>query len=342
MCKTPAATTSYLKALPTTHLHTLKVDGGNQYGVDASAIVSWLQGPRAATLSLSCETVIDAPALASAIAGCAHLTSLSVGGLPNVLEALISSPMSLHHITALSVRVHDSQHELAPRLLRKLDRTKVTSFSLHLDGGLNEQIETDVLSTLALCPGLTSLSLYNVHMPPLEDATGVWPQLATVAVRYSVLPRSADEIELLQWLSTSHRLKVVNLDRTQLETESFVELARALPAWMARGLETLSLSDARPTDDDVAVLVVALVLAAGRNKRHLTLDLTENTFTSTTVTLLLTALGACLNVTLHVDEDELDEEIRALGEQHQLVETSPGVFTSPTRASSLWHTSSTT
>ncbi|KDO24976.1 hypothetical protein SPRG_20841 [Saprolegnia parasitica CBS 223.65] len=88
-------------------------------------------------------------------------------------------------------------------------------------------------------------------------------------------------------------------------------------------------------DDDVAALAVAL--ASGRNTRPLTLDLSENELTLASIKLLLTALGACHNVTLYVNEDELTPTIRALMEQHHLVETSVGVLVSPTRASSPWH-----
>ncbi|EQC29950.1 hypothetical protein SDRG_12232 [Saprolegnia diclina VS20] len=100
---------------------------------------------------------------------------------------------------------------------------------------------------------------------------------------------------------------------------------------MARGLEELVLENTELTD--AVIFVLAAALASGRNTLLLTLQLHNNCLTTASVALLLRTLGACQNVTLKLDLNELPSSIEDLVERHQLVQSSPGIFESPRAAS---------
>ncbi|KDO16032.1 hypothetical protein SPRG_18432, partial [Saprolegnia parasitica CBS 223.65] len=55
---------------------------------------------------------------------------------------------------------------------------------------------------------------------------------------------------LMQLLSTSRCLTTVDLSYSKIGTAGFAALAKALPAWMARGLQTLTLRATGLRDDD--------------------------------------------------------------------------------------------
>ncbi|KDO19478.1 hypothetical protein SPRG_14661 [Saprolegnia parasitica CBS 223.65] len=132
---------------------------------------------------------------------------------------------------------------------------------------------------------------------------------------------------IIQWLSSSRHLTSVDFTYTKLGKEGVLALARALPVWMARGLKMLTLYGTELTDDDVVVL------------------------TLTSTSLLLATLGACHNVTLRLGhrfgkfdpqhwchKAANEDRIQDLVDVHGLQSTEPGVYTSPTRASSPWQT----
>ncbi|KDO18132.1 hypothetical protein SPRG_16493, partial [Saprolegnia parasitica CBS 223.65] len=96
-------TAANLAAIPTASLRTLKATAPGQPMVDVTAIIAWLQGRSATSLSLDCDSVTDPVALASAIHASSTLHSLSFTSALDVQEALVASPHTLHHITALSV-----------------------------------------------------------------------------------------------------------------------------------------------------------------------------------------------------------------------------------------------
>ncbi|EQC30312.1 hypothetical protein SDRG_11889 [Saprolegnia diclina VS20] len=328
----------YLDALSTKQLHTLQIDALGHDAIDTSVIVAWLQGPRATSLSLTCNSVRDLAALATAIQDCATLSSLRIVDTPGLKEALVTSSSNLHHITSLTLHDEGFNHDVNVGLLRKLDRTKVLSFSLEKDQGLegDEVATTSVLDALAVCPALTTLSFTNLDVTADRRMTGFWPHLTTVRVRSTDFETPRELAAFVQWLSTSRCLKVVDLSGTTLQTEGLVELMRALPAWMARGLETLSLQGTKLGDDGAAI--VAVGLASGKNQRPLTVDLTGNKLSIVSVKLLLATLGACQNVRLHLftarSDADYSSTIQNLLRLHQLQEVLPGVFRSPSRSTS--------
>ncbi|KDO24990.1 hypothetical protein SPRG_09720 [Saprolegnia parasitica CBS 223.65] len=338
---TPPVMTTYLTALPKQHLHTLQAVASAFGPMDASAIVSWLQGPHATSLNLGCSSVSDPTALADAILACTTLRSLKLHAVSNVQEALMASPKTLTHITSLTVVESRFGVGATLGLVKKVDRTKVHTVIFNRfegqgnngDVGVNRP-GTSVLDTLALCPALRTLRLVRVHIAPIRT-TGTWSHLSTVALRDTTFKTPGDAVKLIQWLSTSRCLKDVDLDRTQLGAAGFVELARALPAWMARGLETLNLRGTQLCDDDAAILVIAL--ASGTNRRPLTVNVRSNPFMKASTKLFLGMLGASHNVTLHVGMRRYTDGTRKHMKLHQLVQVQPGVLTSPPRQSSRWH-----
>ncbi|KDO19468.1 hypothetical protein SPRG_14651 [Saprolegnia parasitica CBS 223.65] len=268
-----------------------------------------------------------------------HLHTLTT--ITTAYEALVASPKPLTHIASLTVVESRFGNGATLGLVTKLDRTKVHTIIFDRfegqgnngDGGVNRP-ETSVLDTLALCPALRRLRLVRVHIAPITT-TGTWSHLSTVAVRDTTFKTPGDAVKLIQWLSTSRSLKDVNLDCTPLGTAGFVELARALPAWMARGLEVLNLRATHLCDDDAAILVVAL--ASGTNRRPLTVNVRANPFLKASTKLFLAMLGASHNMTLHVGMRRYTDGTRKHMKLHQLVQVQPGVLTSPSRQSSRWH-----
>ena len=205
-----------LAALSTKHLDILTVNAVRCSMVDTTAIVAWLRGQNTSCFSLSCDSVRDPMALASAIESSSTLRTLGLEDVLDVQEDLVAIPKSLHHITVLVGRVLARRSDLVLDLLQKLDRTEVYSVSVVLNFKLDEGDQDQELPATTILNDLASYSTFK------------------------------------------------------------------------------SLC-------------------------------------------LMTALGACHNVTLHVDEDELTPDTRKLVDLHHLVESSPGVFTSSSRASSPWH-----
>ncbi|KDO24989.1 hypothetical protein SPRG_09719 [Saprolegnia parasitica CBS 223.65] len=328
-----------MAALPKQHLHTLTVITSAFGPMDTSAMVAWLQEPHATSLTLGCSSVSDPSALADAIQACVTLRTLSLLGAMDVQEALVASPKTLPHITSLTVVESRFGDGATLGLVKKLDRTKIVFFDFeHIkgmgDNDFGNRPETSVLDTLALCPALRTLRLVRIHITP-TTTTGTWSHLSTVAVQNTTFKTPGDAVKLLQWLSTSRCLKDVDLGYTQLGTAGFVELARALPAWMARGLQSLRLQETKMGDDDAAILVVAL--ASGTNRRPLTVNVRSNPFSEASTKLFLDMLGASHNVTLHVGTGRFTASIQNYVQLHHLVLVQPGVLTSPPRSSSPWY-----
>ncbi|KDO24978.1 hypothetical protein SPRG_09707 [Saprolegnia parasitica CBS 223.65] len=187
----------------------------------------------------------------------------------------------------------------------------------------------DIANALSACSSLKSVTLYHWLLPGAHF-TGVCPHLSTASL--CRLTCNAEFVATLR-----HRAR----------EEGVLALARALPAWMARGLETLRLDNTGLHDKDAIVLAVAL--ASGKNRRPLTVDLFANNMTIASAPGLLTALGACRNVTLRFGADfaqrsiwsghrlDGDENIRDLIRTHQLqYVVSEHTFSSPSRVSSPW------
>ncbi|EQC39046.1 hypothetical protein SDRG_03999 [Saprolegnia diclina VS20] len=342
----PERTATYLAAIPTTRLRTLEVLVFGEELEEVSAIVAWLQGPTATSLTLACDAVRDPTALARAIQASITLTSLRFVDATDVQRALVALPHDLHHMTSLAVHDRYGDGRPALRLLQKLDSTNVLSFSLELakqgdrdsdDSDCDSDDEltiANVLNTLAVYPALASVRLVNARISAVTTV-GVWPQLTSAILRRTVFKTASDIVLVILQLSTSRCLRVVDLSHTELEEAGFVELARALPAWMARGLQTLVLSGTGFCDDDVVLFAVAL--ASGKNRRPLTINLTLNRLGLASLTLLLSALSACRNVALHVETGRFTYDMLSLAQWHELWQVRPGVFMSPPQTSSLWH-----
>ncbi|KDO24987.1 hypothetical protein SPRG_09717 [Saprolegnia parasitica CBS 223.65] len=322
----PNSIATYVAAIPMTHLHTLKVLHADGQLDDISAIVAWLQGPKATSLTLACDAVNAPTALARAIQASTTLTSLRIVDAIDLQRALVALPKDLHHITSLAVRDRYGDGGSAVGLLQKLNPTKLLSDSD------DELPVMNVINTLAVYPALETMRLVNARLAAVTTA-GVWPQLTSVTLRRSTFKAANDVVNVIQQLSTSRCLTVVDLSHTKLGAAGFGELAWALPAWMARGLRTLVLSGTGISDNDVVLFAVAL--ASGKNRRPLTVDMTSNELGVASVKLLLGALSACRNVALHVETCH-HNTLYSLVQRHRLVEVRPGVFMSPP-TSSPWH-----
>ncbi|KDO18133.1 hypothetical protein SPRG_16494 [Saprolegnia parasitica CBS 223.65] len=309
---TPAAA-AYLAAMPTHRLRALRVRTNAVGALDASAIVAWLQGPSASSLLLDCGTVRDPIALARAIQTSPALSTLSLVDAAGVRAALATSPHALHHITALALSQDATQHAID--VLGKVDWPSLRSLSVRNTREIVLPLY-DIANALSACSSLKSVTLYHWLLPGAQF-TGVCPHLSTASLG------------------------------TVLGKEGVLALARALPAWMARGLEILRLDSTWLHDKDAMVLAVAL--ASGKNRRPLTIDLLANNMTIASAPGLLTALGACRNVKLRFGTDfaqrsiwsghrlDGDENIRDLIRTHQLqYVVSEHTFLSPSRVSSPW------
>ncbi|EQC29954.1 hypothetical protein SDRG_12236 [Saprolegnia diclina VS20] len=293
----PAATAAYVAAISATHLQSLDINAWAQPMVDACAIVAWLQGPNAASLTLGCDSVRDPMALASAIQNCSTLSSLRLVEAVDVQAALVASAGNLHHVTALSLRQFGVGDQLARDLLMKLDHSKVRSFALDL-APVDDDDETpvaDVLTALAECSLLEALCLDKLRLSTVPTS-GNCAQLSTVAVRAATFETPDDVITLIQWLSTSQRLTSLDLSETSLGQAGVAALTEALPAWIARGLASLTLRATGLSDKDAAKLAAAIV--SSHKRQHLAIDLTDNELTPYSVQLLTTTLGTTPNVTL--------------------------------------------
>ncbi|KDO18134.1 hypothetical protein SPRG_16495 [Saprolegnia parasitica CBS 223.65] len=342
---TPVAAAAYLAAIPTTHLHTLRVCVVSTDALDASGIVAWLQGPNATSLSLSCASVRDPVALASAIQDCATLSSLALGNALNVQVTLATSPQGLCHVTALALSQGSKSYTI-----NVLSQLNVVSFALQNHHRRALPVP-DVMSILAMSMALETLNLVNWTLPA-GTVTGACPRLATATLRRMKFKHAATVPQIIQWLSTSHRLAFVSLCDTVLDHDGVLELARALPVWMASGLASLRLDGTGLTDDDAIVLAIAL--ASKRNRRPLTIDMTANQLSVASAPVLLTALGACCDVTLHLghpfalngtgeydsldeSDDEGEQTIQHLVHVHRLRYRASGIYVSPSQTSSPWH-----
>ncbi|KDO18135.1 hypothetical protein SPRG_16496 [Saprolegnia parasitica CBS 223.65] len=357
---TQAAAAAYLAALSTQHLRTLKVTANGTGLLDTSAIVAWLQEPSATSLHLACASVTDPRALASAIRACATLSTLHLDGVVDVQAALATASGTFDHdVSGLSLRSSSGEHGIP--ILANLDRTKVVSFALE-NTHANVLLVANALSTIGECTALETVTLTKWSLPAVTTTTGACPRLVTATLRQlTCVPTSVPRI--IRWLSTSRRLTDVDFTGTVLGSDGVLELARALPAWMARGLQTLQLEATGLNDKDA--IVVAIALASNRNRNPLTIHLTGNQFTMASAPVLLTTLGASRDVTLHLngpleyskyipypyDEDDpygrhlarynqRVEDSHILGdliEAHKLRYVSPGTYMSPSRTSSPWH-----
>ncbi|EQC30319.1 hypothetical protein SDRG_11896 [Saprolegnia diclina VS20] len=348
---TPLVAAACLAALPTNHLHALRVHVVSPGALDAAAIVAWLHGPCAVCFSLSCETVLDPTALAIAIASCESLSSLSFENAMDVQDALATSEYKLDHILSLSLGLTSGPYVnvlaiLHPSVVARITLAKTQGEALVLPY---------IVDALGECTMLEEVSLVNAHISPMSTTRKmghcVW--LTSVAIKWSTFAALCDVPKLIQWFSTSRQLASVDLTGTALGKAGVVELARALPAWMARGLQSLNLEAMGLKDDDVVVLAVAL--ASSRNCRRLAINLAGNQLTNASVPLLLTTLGACRDVILHLSglfvdtgrasnaHDRRDsyanerQAIRDLMKLHQLQYIASSTFASPSRTSSPWH-----
>ncbi|KDO19467.1 hypothetical protein SPRG_14650 [Saprolegnia parasitica CBS 223.65] len=338
-----------LAAMPTTHLHTLVVDALGESDVDTSSIVAWLQGPRATSLSFLANTTLDPRTLAKAIHACPTLTSLHVNDALDLLHALIALPKTLDNISSLSLcemGYEDNNAPVALKVLRKLNPNNVVSFALQHLSGADLQVERipSFINVLATYPSLQALDLNDVFLSNVTT-TDVCAHLSNVTVCCTTFGTSNDAVHFIRWLSTSRVLRYVDLTRTKLGKAGVDALAQALPMWMTSGLETLTLSAAGLNGDDAALLAGAL--AAGKNRRHFALDLSENyPLTLASARRLMAALGASHNVTLDLgacfrrsDGAVCDQfvQVEALLRLHQPYEVSSGVFKAPSPITSLWH-----
>ncbi|KDO25005.1 hypothetical protein SPRG_09735 [Saprolegnia parasitica CBS 223.65] len=254
---TPVAAATYLSVLRTTQLVTLKVTVAARDALDVTVVVAWLQGPSAASLLLSCASVSDPTALASAIQNCSTLSSLTLNNAFDVQAALVSSPDTLHHVTALSLRQSAAQDDVPiDVLLGKLDRTKVLSLSVQ-SNRYQARLLGDVIGVLGMCPSLKSFYLDNWTLPA-ASMTGACPCLTSITLRRLHFDVVGDVAKIIQLLSTSHCLLSVDFCGTKLGSESVFALARALPVWMARGLQTLHLDNTGLGDADAGVLRLRL------------------------------------------------------------------------------------
>ncbi|EQC29953.1 hypothetical protein SDRG_12235 [Saprolegnia diclina VS20] len=146
-----------------------------------------------------------------------------------------------------------------------------------------------------IVPRATSPSLPSVVLHAILEATAHGTDVVALLNALPVATLSP-ELAALRDLGAVVDL-AKHLSYTVLGREGVVALARALPAWMARGLKTLQLSGTGLNDKDALVLAVALV--PNRNQRPLTIDLTANgRLTIASAPVLLTTLSACYDVTL--------------------------------------------
>ncbi|KDO19480.1 hypothetical protein SPRG_14663 [Saprolegnia parasitica CBS 223.65] len=250
---------------------------------------------RATFLSLLCTRVRDPTALATAIQVCSTLATLRLDCVEDIYAALASLPSTLHHITSLSLSQSSDQYDIPILgLFEKLDPTKLLSLSIRNNYYQALRLR-DVVCILGVCPSLESVCLENWTLPAASTA-GACPRLGSATLCYLPLDAVRDVTTIMEWLSTSHRLRTVVLTGTVLGHNGVA--ARALPAWMARGLETLGLDETELGDDDASVLATAL--ASGKNRRSLTIDVSSNLLTMASAAVLLTALGACCDVALRL------------------------------------------
>ncbi|KDO19481.1 hypothetical protein SPRG_14664 [Saprolegnia parasitica CBS 223.65] len=336
--KTQVAAAAYLAVLPMHHLSVLEVSAAKAQldALDVAAIAFWLQGPSATSFSLACTSVSDPTALASAIQASSTLSLLTLDGVLDVQAALVTLPSTLHHITALSLRQSSGLYDVPTHvLLGKLDRTKVVSFALENNNAQAVRLH-DVASVFMTCPSLESVQLVNWRLPAVSTTGGACPCLASFTLRQVQFDGVESMSKMMRWLSTSRCLASVDFSYTRLGTKDILELARALPLWMASGLKELQLAATGLGNVDMTVFVVAL--AAGRNRWRLTIDMSRNDFAIEAVSVLLTTLGACRDVALvfgstsFVSPTALD-----LVQEHKLEQPVKGTYTSPPRTSSPWH-----
>ncbi|KDO25003.1 hypothetical protein SPRG_09733 [Saprolegnia parasitica CBS 223.65] len=303
-------------------------------------------GPRATSLSLDCVSVSDPTALAIAIQACSTLATLRLDRAVDVQTALVALPTTLHHVTTLSLSYSSEPNDIGPGgLLRKLDQAKIVS--IRYNGYPSMRLD-DVMNFLVTRTSLESVTLYNWTLPAITEI-GAWPRLSSITLHGVQFDHMESVPAIIQWLSTSRHLTSVDFTSTKLGKEGVLALARALPVWMARGLTTLTLYGTGLTDVDVVVLAIAL--ASKCNRRALKVDVSSCSLTLTSASFLLATLGACCNVTLRLGypfgnfgpqyrryNAANEDRIQDLVNVHGLQSTEPGVFTSPTRASSPWET----
>ncbi|EQC30318.1 hypothetical protein SDRG_11895 [Saprolegnia diclina VS20] len=313
----PVDAAAYVAAIPLQYLHTLDVHVTASGALDTSGLVAWLHGPNATSLTLSCDSVSNPTSLVAAIEACATLSYLDLDDASNVQDALSTSPFVLEHVGVLT---QSQWSDTYADILTKLRPGHVRSFLFEKKLG-DRLVLPHVVDALGECPQLEVVGFIRVHIP-----------------RISTFEDPRDVLTIVRWLSTSRHLASVDLDGTVLGREGALELARTLPAWMLRGLETLQLRGTGLNDEDAVVLAIAL--ASGTNRRPLTIDLTGNELTIASAPVLLTMLGASRNVTLRLDgpfvltgQDVLCDLVRV----HSLDHSVPGRFSSPSHVSSLWH-----
>ncbi|EQC26437.1 hypothetical protein SDRG_15718 [Saprolegnia diclina VS20] len=267
-------TTSLFQAVttPAHHVRKLHIHTFRDYPLDWTPLVtSWLATGHANFLSLSGITPPN-DQLARAIVS---LRGLEVYSLDAFVQQLFALDVSLRHLT--SVGLHTDVPAHIAKLLQLVDIPRLESLMLSCPMPLDPLVQY-----LHAAPRLEELDLrrctLTITNEPVEE--GTWPRLRIA--RFGDVNFGPDAFQsVLTHLSTSDRLEHVSFINCRIVGSQMEAMSAELAIWIEKGLRPLTLRD--NFLDEASVALIASALNNADNSAPLTLELTENYSTISSV-----------------------------------------------------------
>ncbi|EQC26394.1 hypothetical protein SDRG_15739 [Saprolegnia diclina VS20] len=260
--------------------------------VSAALWISAFTRPAFPLRSLSFEmtrytpgSVDDCMPLARALLASPSLKTLILNGADDVHAALAALDGDLHCVrTFHSTRT--APEAKVQTLLDKLDPARVVNLRV-----------SHCVDVSRFC-ALRYLGAWDDKLDPRHLAGGRCPDLRCAVI--SDIP-ATDMPSVVAWLSTSRVLTKVETWTKTVDERGIESISRALPEWLARGLEELSLSFAPLSKQGLLLVADALTTKRDDRKRlRVSLAIAKRALDLEETRALFTAVGSSPDVTLTV------------------------------------------